>query len=120
VFTGLSGYVNIRLPEAKQKQYKLLVFNEAGKKIFSIEKISETDLILDKTNFMRAGWFTFELYEDGKLKERNKFYLQRDFLIFANRFYINVISKTFFKIFFQLFFYFIQRNFFYLFLFPVK
>ena len=37
-----------------------------------------TDRVLDKTNFVHAGWFTYELYEDEKLKEKNKFQLQKD------------------------------------------
>ena len=39
----------------------------------------EVSLKIDKSNFYRAGWFKFELYEDGKLMGKNKFYLEKDF-----------------------------------------
>ena len=50
-----------------------------GKKLFTINNIPESDLVIDKANFIHAGWFRFELYENEKLKERNKVLLQRDF-----------------------------------------
>ncbi len=79
VFTNSDGLVNINLPNTNQKKYSLKIFDNRGKPMFFIHHINESQLSLDKTNFMHAGWFTFELYEDEKLKERNKFYLQRDF-----------------------------------------
>jgi hypothetical protein len=36
-------------------------------------------LLLDKANFMQAGWYLFEIYEDGKLLEKNKLFINRDF-----------------------------------------
>ncbi len=79
VFTSREGYVNVKLPDTKNKKYKLVIFDSDGKKIFNISKINEPDLILDKASFMHAGWFNFELYENEILKEKNKFYLQREF-----------------------------------------
>ncbi|HRI22238.1 MAG TPA: hypothetical protein PLA68_14855, partial [Panacibacter sp.] len=58
--------------------YKVIFFENDGKKLFTVNHITETELVIDKTNFMHAGWFKFELYEDEKLKERNKILLQRD------------------------------------------
>jgi len=34
---------------------------------------------LDKANFLHAGWFRFELYENGQLKEKHRFYIPKDF-----------------------------------------
>ena len=34
-----------------------------GKSIFQIEQVKESDLIIDKSNFRKAGWIFFELYE---------------------------------------------------------
>lgn len=79
IFSSEEGYVSINLPEAYQKKYSLKIFDNHGKPLFNIKRITEPFLKLDKTNFMRAGWFTFELFEDDKLKEKNKFYLQKDF-----------------------------------------
>ncbi len=79
IFTNSDGNVNINLPDAGKKKYSVKIFDGKGKPLFVIHHVPETMLMLDKTNFMHAGWFTFELYEDDKLKERNKFYLQKDF-----------------------------------------
>jgi hypothetical protein len=78
VFTNIYGYVNINLPLAKQHKYSIRFFEENGTEIFKINHIKEPELVLDKVNFIHAGWFLFELYEDDKLKEKNKFYIERD------------------------------------------
>jgi len=79
IFTNGDGYVQIYLADALQKNYRLRFFDESHKLLFNIQHVSQPQLLLDKTDFMRSGWFYFELYEDGKLKERNKFYIPKDF-----------------------------------------
>ena len=56
----------------------MFFYEEDGTELFRIKTIKEPELILDKTDFIHAGWFSFELFEDDKLKERNKFYLSKD------------------------------------------
>lgn len=80
LFTDRSGVINLKLPLAKEKVYSLHVFEADSKTlVFTIKHITEPDLMIDKTNFLHAGWFTFELYEDNKLKERNKLFIQKEF-----------------------------------------
>ncbi|WP_153798032.1 hypothetical protein [Foetidibacter luteolus] len=79
IFTNKQGYISIFIPDAAQKKYRIVFFDEAGNKLFTIPHLTEPDLVLDKANFLHAGWFSFELYENEKLKERNKFYLQKEF-----------------------------------------
>jgi len=79
VFTNKEGYISVHIPDALQKKYRIVFYDESGNKLFIINHLTEPDLMLDKANFMHAGWFNFELYENEKLKERNKFYLQREF-----------------------------------------
>ena len=79
VFTNNDGYVQIYLADAQQKNYRLRVFDEGHKPLFNIQHINESQLLLDKTNFVHAGWFYFELYESDRLRERNKFYVPKDF-----------------------------------------
>jgi hypothetical protein len=43
-----------------------------------IKKITEPYLTLDKVNFIHAGLFNFEVYEDGLLVEKHKFYIPKD------------------------------------------
>lgn len=79
VFTEKDGNVKINLPDALTKNYNIKFFDEKGQPIFEIRKVREPVLILEKTNFMHAGWFRFELYQDGILKEKNKFNIPKDF-----------------------------------------
>jgi hypothetical protein len=79
VINNPDGFIEVKLPEATTKNYKLIFFDTDGKKLFTINHITETDIVIDKVNFQHAGWFNFELYEDDKLKERNKILLQKDF-----------------------------------------
>ena len=78
VFTNTNGYVTINLPLIKSHTYRLVFFDADGTQLFDIKSLKESELVLDKTNFVHAGWFTYELYEDEKLKEKNKFLLQKD------------------------------------------
>lgn len=77
VFTNTQGYVTILIPHVKQHKYQLIFFEEDGSELFRIKTVKEPELILDKADFIHSGWFYFELYEDEKLKEKNKFFLPR-------------------------------------------
>jgi hypothetical protein len=78
VFTGKENNVVMSLPDAADKKYMVKFFNEAGEFIFEITKIKEPYLIVDKVNFMHAGWFFFEVYESEKLLEKHKFFVPKD------------------------------------------
>ena len=80
VYTNRDGYVRIQLPDdEKSKKYSIKFFEENGNFLFELKEIKEKDFKIDKTNFYHAGWFRFELYENGKLLEKHKFYLEKDF-----------------------------------------
>lgn len=79
VVTNKDGFVTIKLPDANKKNYKIVFMTMQNEKLFTINHIEDTEVVVDKTNFIHAGWFKFELYEDNKLKEKNKILLQRDF-----------------------------------------
>ncbi|MBL0272226.1 MAG: hypothetical protein IPQ06_03950 [Chitinophagaceae bacterium] len=80
VYTYRDGYVRISLPDdEKPKKYSIKFFDDDQTFLFELKEIKEKDFKLDKTNFYHAGWFRFELYEDGKLFEKHKFYLEKDF-----------------------------------------
>lgn len=79
IYTNSSGMVSLSFPNYKQHYYKVVIYNPAGKEIFKIKQIKTESLVLEKGNFVNAGWFTFEIFEDEKLKEKNKFYLNKDF-----------------------------------------
>ncbi len=80
VYTNRDGYIRISLPENDLlKRYIIRFFDEDGTLLFELKDIHEKDFKLDKANFYHAGWFRFELYEEGKVVEKNKFYVGKDF-----------------------------------------
>lgn len=80
VYTGRDGYVFIRLPdEEKPKKYSIKFFDADQNFLFELKEIKEKEFKIDKSNFYHAGWFRFELYEEEKLFEKHKFYLEKDF-----------------------------------------
>lgn len=79
VYTNKEGYVFVNLPDAEQKKYRIKFYDSDGSLLFELKQIRDQALTLDKTNFLHAGWFRFELFNEDKLVEENKFYLSRDF-----------------------------------------
>ena len=79
IFTNHNGYVTINIPDAAMHHYRIVFLEEDGSLLFEIKHVKEAELVLDKTNFFHAGWFKFELFEDDKLKEKNKLYLDKEF-----------------------------------------
>lgn len=80
VYTCRDGYVCIKLPDSeKPKKYSIRFFDADETPLFELKEIKEKEFKIDKSNFYHAGWFRFELYEDGKLYEKHKFYLEKDF-----------------------------------------
>lgn len=79
VYTNRDGYVFINLPDADQKKYRIKFFEENDAFLFELKNIHDAALTLDKANFYHSGWFKFELYNEEKLVEKNKFYIAKDF-----------------------------------------
>jgi hypothetical protein len=79
VYTYRDGNVRINLPEEEDKKYSIKFFEDNGDFLFELKELKERSFKLDKSNFYHAGWFRFELYENGTLKEKHKFYLRKDF-----------------------------------------
>lgn len=78
IFTDKDNNVNIVLPDYKTNSYVIKFFEENNKHLFDLKNINEGFLILEKVNFRHAGWFFFEIYEDGGLFEKNKIYIPKD------------------------------------------
>src|SRR5690606_4745205 len=72
VFTNpFTGHINIELPEAVNNTtvYSIKFFSNTGAHVFTIPKISEQSVILDKRNFQKKGLFKFELWKDKEIIE---------------------------------------------------
>ena len=79
VYTDRDGNVVIDLYDALKKNYEVKFFDEKQTPIFDIHKVKDPLLIIDKVTFLRSGWYRFELYEEGKLKETHKVFIPKDF-----------------------------------------
>jgi hypothetical protein len=79
VYAAKDGNIHLNLPEEDTKKYSVKFYDENDHFLFEIKDLNESSLILDKTNFYHAGWFKFELFADDKLKEKNKFYIEKEF-----------------------------------------
>ena len=79
VYTYKDGYLRVNLPDDENKKYNLKFFEDDGTFLFELKDIKERTFKIDKSSFYHAGWFRFELYESGKLIEKHKFFLQKDF-----------------------------------------
>ncbi|MFW2476683.1 MAG: hypothetical protein ACN4EP_07195 [Sediminibacterium sp.] len=78
MYTNNNGYLNISLPAQDFQAYHIVFFDQQGKELFRIQKMKEAELILDKANFKKSGWYEFELFKQNVLVEKNKFFLQKD------------------------------------------
>lgn len=79
VYTNKDGYLFVNLPDADKQQYRIRFFGSDDTFLFELKNIRETALTLDKANFLHSGWFKFELYNEEKLVEKNRFFLANDF-----------------------------------------
>ena len=76
VSIGPNGNIYINLPKANQLKYTLVFFDTDNSTLFTIEKIKETKIIIEKNNFLHVGWFKYELFEEGRLIEKDKFQIE--------------------------------------------
>jgi hypothetical protein len=78
IFTNSEGNLVIALPDVHKKKFSLHVQTKEGTPVFEMKNIKEPLLQIDKSNFYKSGWFKYELYEAGRLREKNRFYIPAD------------------------------------------
>ncbi|MEO6540407.1 MAG: hypothetical protein ABIN74_05430, partial [Ferruginibacter sp.] len=78
IYTGKDNNIVINLPDFNTNKYIVKFYDEANARLFELNKITEGYLIIEKVNFLHAGWFFFEIYKNEELMEKNKFYIPRD------------------------------------------
>ncbi|MEO8404657.1 MAG: hypothetical protein ABI480_08685 [Chitinophagaceae bacterium] len=79
VYTLKDGVIRINLPDDSTKKYDIKFYTLREEFLFELKDIKERTFKVDKANFYHAGWFKFELYENEILKEKNRFYLAKEF-----------------------------------------
>lgn len=71
------GHIDIRLGNAvKDYRFTVLFKDLQGLILLKLDNIREPLLIVDKSNFLRAGSFYYELYEETELIEKSSITLQ--------------------------------------------
>ena len=78
IFTDKDGNITVALPDTRTRKYSLKFFEDDYTPLFDIKLVKDSPLTLDKVNFLHAGWFRFELFEDGRLKEKHRIYIPKD------------------------------------------
>jgi hypothetical protein len=78
IYTARENNVVIHLQDPQTKKYIAKFYDDAGNFLFELTKLKEEYFIVEKVNFMHVGWFHFELFENGKLIEKNKFFIGKD------------------------------------------
>ena len=78
IYTAKDNNVVINLPDFELNKYIVKIFEEDNKLLFELNKLTEGYLVIEKVNFLHAGWFYFEIYDQGVLLEKNKFFIPRD------------------------------------------
>lgn len=78
VYTGKDNNVILNLPGAEGRKFSIKFFDENDNTIFNLNSIKEPYLIVDKVNFLHAGWFRYQLFDNDILLEKFKFYIPKD------------------------------------------
>jgi hypothetical protein len=78
IYSAKDNNVVLHLPEANSKKYTAVFYDELERKVFELTNLKEEYLIIEKVNFVRSGWYNFELFDNGKLVEKNKFFVPKD------------------------------------------
>lgn len=78
VFTGKDNNVIINLPDAESQKFSIHFFDEFDNPVFELKAIKESYLILEKVNFIHSGWYKYDLFNNGILQEKFKFYIPKD------------------------------------------
>lgn len=78
IFTDKENNVVTRLIDVKSNKYVIRFLTEDHKLLFEIKNPPEDYFILEKVNFIRGGWYQFEIYKNENLLEENKFYIAGD------------------------------------------
>jgi hypothetical protein len=79
IYPDRDGNVILNIPGAAQRNYRVRFLHDDRRHFFTLDRVTENYLEIDKAIFLQSGWYRFELYEDGKLKEENRFFIPKDF-----------------------------------------
>ena len=73
LYLNADNYIVLKFPEQELSHYSMTIYKQNGTSVlFKIPKFENSEIILNKTSFLRTGWYPYEIYKDGKLQERSR------------------------------------------------
>jgi hypothetical protein len=78
IFTDKDNNVIARLFNVKENKYVIRFLTEDYKLLFEIKTPPDDYFVIEKVNFIRAGWYQFEIYKNDFLLEENKFHISKE------------------------------------------
>ena len=78
IYINKDNNLILNLPDADTQNFSLRFFDDKDRLVFEIKKIAEPYLIVEKVNFLHTGWFYYDLFSDGILLDKYKFYIAKD------------------------------------------
>jgi hypothetical protein len=78
IFTDKDNNVIARLFNVKENKYVIRFLTENYKLLFEIKTPPDDYFVIEKVNFIRAGWYQFEIYINDFLLEENKFHISKE------------------------------------------
>ena len=79
VVANKDGLIRISLADFTNRKYSIKFYEDDDTFLFELKDIKEASLMLEKSNFYHSGWFKSELYDEGKLIEKHRFFIPKDF-----------------------------------------
>lgn len=77
LFLSPDGNVVIRLADNKAYNYSMVIYQPDGNTVlYKIDRFPGPEITLSKSSFLHSGFYPYELFEDGKLKERSRFQIK--------------------------------------------
>ena len=71
------GNLQLALPSDRAANYRIQFYLPDGAPFFQVSRVKDPFLIIDKVNFLKSGWFEFEVYESERLRERKRIFIPK-------------------------------------------
>ena len=78
IFTDKDNNLIISLPDAEKENFSIRFYDFKDHLILETKKVMESYMIAEKVNFIHTGWFYYQLYNDGILIDKYKFYIGKE------------------------------------------
>jgi hypothetical protein len=78
IYTAKDNNLIINLPEAATKKYSLKFYDDKDNPVFTLDHITEPYLIVERANFIHAGWYHYQLFDGNTEVEKYKFFITKE------------------------------------------